>query len=145
MTRTVSPSPGESSRSCPTGRSADCAAAASPAASRCATAPTWTSRSTAPRPPASSPHLDRAEVLLGPRVDVADVKSLCAEARFCHRDGAVWHRVGEDSDEAAETVVAECRLCPSGRYTALDKATGEPLEPELPAVDRLRAGSAREA
>ena len=68
-------------------------------------------------------------MLLGPRVDVADVKDLCAEARFCHRDGAVWHRVGEDSAEAAETVVAECRLCPSGRYTALDKATGEPLEP----------------
>jgi CDGSH-type Zn-finger protein len=74
-------------------------------------------------------HLDRAEVLLGPRVDVADVKDLCAEARFCHRDGAVWHRVGEDSADAAETVVAECRLCPSGRYTALDKATREPIEP----------------
>jgi CDGSH-type Zn-finger protein len=79
----------------------------------------------------AEPHLDRAEVLLGPRVDVADVKELCAEARFCHRAGAVWHRVGEDSAVAAETVVAECGLCPSGRYTALDKATGEPLEPAL--------------
>jgi CDGSH-type Zn-finger protein len=78
------------------------------------------------------PGLDRAEVLLGPRIDVADQKSLCAEARFCHRGGAVWHLVGEDSDKAAETALAECRLCPSGRYTALDKATGEPLEPELP-------------
>jgi len=74
---------------------------------------------------------ERAEVLLGPRVDVADHKELCADARFCHRDGAVWHRVGEDSDEAAETVRTGCRLCPSGRYTALDKATGEPLEPEM--------------
>lgn len=77
------------------------------------------------------PRMDRAEVLLGPRIDVADLKELCSEARFCHRAGAVWHRVGEDSAEAAETVVAECRLCPSGRYTALDKATGEPLEPVL--------------
>lgn len=74
-------------------------------------------------------YAERAEVLLGPRVDVADQKSLCADARFCHRDGAVWHRVGEDSDEAQRTVVEECALCPSGRYTALDKATGEPLEP----------------
>jgi CDGSH-type Zn-finger protein len=76
-------------------------------------------------------HQSRADVLLGPRVDVADVKDLCADARFCHRDGAVWHRVGEDSAEAAKTVVDECALCPSGRYTALDKATGESLEPTL--------------
>jgi CDGSH-type Zn-finger protein len=79
------------------------------------------------------PHLGRAEVLLGPRIDVADLKELCAEARFCHRAGAVWHRVGEDTQEAAETVVKECALCPSGRYVALDKVTGESLEPALPA------------
>jgi CDGSH-type Zn-finger protein len=79
----------------------------------------------------TDPHLERAEVLLGPRIDVADLKELCAEARFCHRDGAVWHRVGEDTAEAAETVTRECALCPSGRYTALDKATGEPIEPVL--------------
>jgi CDGSH-type Zn-finger protein len=77
--------------------------------------------------------IERAEVLFGPRVDVADLSELCSEARFCHRDGAVWHRVGEDSPQAAETVVAECKLCPSGRYTALDKTTGAPLEPDLPA------------
>ncbi len=74
---------------------------------------------------------DRAEMLLGPRVDVAEIKELCAEARFCHREGAVWHRVGEDSAEAAGIVVDECRLCPSGRYTAVDKASGELLEPVL--------------
>lgn len=79
----------------------------------------------------TEPYLDRAEVLLGPRIDVVDLAALCSEARFCHRGGAVWHRVGEDSAEAAETVVSECRLCPSGRYTALDKETGEPLEPAL--------------
>ncbi len=79
----------------------------------------------------TEPHLPRAEVLLGPRVDVADLKELCAEARFCHSNGAVWHRVGEDSAEAAETVLSGCQLCPSGRYTALDKATGEPIEPVM--------------
>jgi len=76
-------------------------------------------------------YLERADILLGPRVDVADRKDLCAEARFCHRNGTVWRRVGEDSDEAAETVVAQSELCPSGRYTALDKATGMPHELEL--------------
>ena len=76
---------------------------------------------------------ERAEVLEGPRVDVADVKDLCADARFCHRAGTVWHRVYDDEAEAAETVVNECELCPSGRYTALDKPTGIAHEPELEA------------
>ena len=76
--------------------------------------------------------IDHAEILLGPRIDVADHEELCADARFCHRNGAVWHRVGEDTHEAEETVRNECCLCPSGRYTALDKETGEPIEPSLP-------------
>ena len=56
-------------------------------------------------------YLERAEVLLGPRVDVADRKDLCAEARFCHRNGAVWRRVGEDTDEAAEMVDRSVQSC----------------------------------
>jgi CDGSH-type Zn-finger protein len=71
-------------------------------------------------------------VLEGPRLDVQDRKDLCAEARYCHRAGAVWHRVNEDDDEAEQIVAEECGLCPSGRYTAVDKARGQPLEPELP-------------
>lgn len=77
------------------------------------------------------PYLERCEVLEGPVVNVADLKELCADARFCHRDGTVWHRVYEDTSQAAETVVRECDLCPSGRYTALDRETGEAHEPEL--------------
>lgn len=71
------------------------------------------------------------EVLEGPRVDVRDLKVLCADARFCHRAGAVWHRVEDDDDEAASAVIKESKLCPSGRYTAVDKATGLAHEPKL--------------
>jgi CDGSH-type Zn-finger protein len=78
-----------------------------------------------------TPYVEVAEKIEGPRVDLADQKDLCADARFCHRGGTVWHRVLEDSDEAEEIVVTESELCPSGRYTAIDKQTGEYLEPEL--------------
>lgn len=78
------------------------------------------------------PYEAACEVLEGPRVDVRDQKELCADVRFCHRAGAVWHRVYEDDDEAADIVIRESELCPSGRYTAIDKATGLGHEPELP-------------
>jgi CDGSH-type Zn-finger protein len=77
------------------------------------------------------PYDDVAVVLEGPRADVLDAKELCADARFCHRAGTVWHRVADDNDEAAAVVIEESSLCPSGRYTAVDKATGLRIEPEL--------------
>lgn len=70
-----------------------------------------------------------SDVLTGPRVDVRDQVDLCAEARFCHRAGTIWHRVDDDDAESERVVVEECDLCPSGRYTAVDKASGEYSEP----------------
>jgi CDGSH-type Zn-finger protein len=77
------------------------------------------------------PYEKACEVIEGPRVDVRDQKELCADVRFCHRAGTVWHRVLEDDDESVDVVVEESKLCPSGRYTAIDKATGLAHEPEL--------------
>jgi CDGSH-type Zn-finger protein len=77
------------------------------------------------------PYVESCDVLSGPRVDVRDQKELCADARFCHRAGTVWHRVNDDDEEAADVVVEESKLCPSGRYTAVDKATGSAHEPEF--------------
>ncbi len=77
------------------------------------------------------PYAQTACVTEGPRIDLADERDICADARFCHRLGAAWHRVLEDSDEAEEIVREECDLCPSGRYTAVDKATGEYIERQL--------------
>jgi CDGSH-type Zn-finger protein len=76
------------------------------------------------------PYVEECEYFEGPRVDLRDQKELCADARFCHRSGTVWHRIDEDDDESAEVVVRESELCPSGRYTAVDKATGQPHEPD---------------
>jgi CDGSH-type Zn-finger protein len=83
------------------------------------------------------PYEEACDVLEGPRVNVRDQKDLCADARFCHRDGAVWHRVYDDDRESESLVISECELCPSGRYTAVNKQTGEPYEPVLEACIAL--------
>lgn len=77
------------------------------------------------------PTAQRQVLIEGPRVDLADDAVLCAEARFCHREGKAWRRVLEDDADSAEVVVRESALCPSGRYTAVDKTAAEPIEPEL--------------
>lgn len=77
------------------------------------------------------PYAETADLVEGPRLDLADRRELCADARFCHREGAVWHRILEDTDEAEAVVRGECERCPSGRYVAIDKATGEHLEPDF--------------
>jgi len=77
------------------------------------------------------PYVERAVVVEGPRYSLADNKELCADARFCHRSGAVWHRILEDTDEAADIVRGQCMLCPSGRYVAIDNESGAGIEPAL--------------
>lgn len=77
------------------------------------------------------PYAEAADIIAGPRYDVADRRDLCSDARFCHRNGTVWRRALEDTDEAEQVVKTECELCPSGRYTAIDRETGEHLEPDF--------------
>jgi CDGSH-type Zn-finger protein len=79
-----------------------------------------------------TPYDDAAATIAGPRVDLKDRVELCAEARFCAAKGAAWHRVEDDDDESCRIVIEEAHLCPSGRYTAVDPATGTALEPDLP-------------
>jgi CDGSH-type Zn-finger protein len=79
-----------------------------------------------------APYDELANDIVGPELVLRDEVGLCADARFCHRAGGAWNLVKEEGAEAAETVRAEAELCPSGRYTAIDRATDEPFEPELP-------------
>lgn len=75
------------------------------------------------------PYADRAETLEGPGLRITDVKELCSEARHCHPWGSVWHEIDDTGDELVRhRVIAQCQMCPSGRYVAVDKDTGEPLE-----------------
>ncbi len=78
-----------------------------------------------------APCLERAKVIEGPTVKLADVEDLCASARFCHRAGGIWNLIPRSDDPAARrTVIEETRDCPSGRLIIWDKKTGKMIEPE---------------
>jgi CDGSH-type Zn-finger protein len=74
--------------------------------------------------------MDKAEIIKGPGMDMADNEKLCSTGLFCHRAGDAWTLVEKSADpEAKKTAVQEACDCPSGRLVALDKKTGEPVEP----------------
>jgi CDGSH-type Zn-finger protein len=78
------------------------------------------------------PHREQAEVIEGPTMSLADAESLCAFARFCDPAGKVWNLVGRtDHEDARRLVEHEAGHCPSGRLVAIDRKTGEALEPRF--------------
>jgi CDGSH-type Zn-finger protein len=78
------------------------------------------------------PYEAQADHIDGPVIGLRDAVALCADARFCHRR-RIWSltRTAESAGDV-ETVHRDACLCPSGRYTAVDMATGELAEPVLP-------------
>ncbi len=77
---------------------------------------------------------ETVEPIEGPTLSLMDSRGICAEARFCHRAGGAWTLVLESDDPAKrDIVIEEAELCPSGRYTAVDGASGQVFEPELQA------------
>lgn len=77
---------------------------------------------------------ERSIVLEGPGIQVRDDLDLCSWTRFCHTPkGKVW-KILKDSDdpEIKAWVLKGCQTCPSGRLTAIDPKTGEPLEEDMP-------------
>jgi CDGSH-type Zn-finger protein len=92
----------------------------------------WDGNETASR----ESYLSRAAVIDGPALTLLDVRELCADARFCNRNGGTWNLTQRsDITKFRETAVTEAAQCPAGRLVARDKETGEPLEPALtPAI-----------
>lgn len=79
------------------------------------------------------PYEQQARVVNGPDMALSDVQSLCAAARFCHRNNMVWRQVRHtDNPTTNEQFTRQVGECPSGRLVAWDKTTGEPREPQLP-------------
>lgn len=75
----------------------------------------------------------QAAVFDGPAVTMFDAEALCAFARFCDRAGKVWNLVPEVAEPAArEALIAQIGQCPSGRLSAIDRASGHAIEPEWP-------------
>jgi len=90
------------------------------------------------------PYADAAVAIEGPTLVLMDKADLCAQARFCAAKGKVWRGVAEDDDGSKQIVIEQSNLCPSGRYTAVDRDAGfvhEPvLEPSIGLVEDPHEG-----
>jgi len=79
------------------------------------------------------PYLKQAQLTEGPSQSLTDAEVLCAFARFCDPNGQVWNQVGRTDDPRVSAMfVRQVNNCPSGRLVAWDRATGKPVEHELP-------------
>jgi CDGSH-type Zn-finger protein len=68
---------------------------------------------------------------VGPELELTDVVSLCALARFCDRAGGVWDNTRASNDpEAKKIALQEVGDCPAGRLVLHDKG-GNLIEPEF--------------
>jgi CDGSH-type Zn-finger protein len=91
------------------------------------------------------PFCECAKKYAGPGVDLLDVEEICSGARFCDRLGGTWKLAQESSQpEKRAIAVQQACDCPSGRLVAVDKATGQPIEPSFsPAVSVTQDPGAR--
>jgi len=78
-----------------------------------------------------APYADAAGAIEGPTLVLMDEVDLCAQARFCAAKGKIWRRIAVDDDESRQVVIEQSNLCPSGRYTAVDRDTAFVHEPDL--------------
>jgi CDGSH-type Zn-finger protein len=79
------------------------------------------------------PYLDQAQTFDGPVLALTDAESLCAFGRFCDPNGKVWNQVARTDDPKVRAMfIRQVHDCPAGRLVAWDKATGQPIEPDLP-------------
>jgi CDGSH-type Zn-finger protein len=78
------------------------------------------------------PYVDQVEAFEGPAEDLTDAQALCASGRFCDPDGSIWRLIERTDDPRFRKLVERMAAnCPSGRLVVGDKATGEPVEPQL--------------
>ena len=80
-----------------------------------------------------APFNDQAERSDGPTMELSDVESLCAFARFCDPEGKIWSLIEQtDNPKVHDLVIREAMHCPSGRLVLQDKRTSKEIEQTLP-------------
>ena len=78
------------------------------------------------------PYDAQKRVLHGPGLTLEDAQVFCAGARFCDAVQDVWTAIRRTDDPGTrDRIIGQVARCPSGRLVAVDKLTGEPIEPEL--------------
>jgi CDGSH-type Zn-finger protein len=75
------------------------------------------------------PFADDAELSVGPELDLADDRALCAFARICDGHGRIWNLVLETNDAEKRAIVAhQGSHCPSGRLVVTAHGAAQPIE-----------------
>lgn len=78
------------------------------------------------------PVLEKATLLDGPTVQLADNPDYCARVRICMAKHTVWkNTMHSDNPEARDNAVHETIFCPSGRLKIWDKEEENYIEPPL--------------
>jgi CDGSH-type Zn-finger protein len=81
----------------------------------------------------TTPFIEIAGKTTGPGLDLLDAEKLCSGARFCDRLGGTWKLTQESHNPAKrDAAIEQACNCPSGRLVAVNKATGQPIEPFFP-------------
>jgi CDGSH-type Zn-finger protein len=74
----------------------------------------------------------KAVVIKGPSLDLIDYEELCAGARFCDAGMGTWeYTKASDVDSNRKTAIEQACNCPAGRLVAVDKESGQRIEPEF--------------
>jgi len=78
------------------------------------------------------PYMDQVEPKTsGAVMDLFDVVSLCADARFCDRAGGAWDNTRDSNNQDSKKIaMQEVFNCPAGRLVLKDK-NGKDLEPDF--------------
>ncbi len=93
--------------------------------------------------PVPAPYKENARTLTGRNLILLDQRELCMGVGFCHLAGSTWvlTRLSDDPEKRRLAILTS-QLCPSGRLTACDKNTGEPIEqdwqPEVSLIEDPR-------
>lgn len=75
-------------------------------------------------------YIEEADVIKGPEINLTDLISICAGARFCDYSEGTWILTkNSNNKESKKLAIKEACNCPSGRLVAWDKKTGEAIEP----------------
>lgn len=75
---------------------------------------------------------DQAVTFTGPEMEYLDVKVLCASGRFCMRAGGIRKLTEQPFGPEAKNIAKEEAFdCPAGKLVAVNKETGELLEPHF--------------
>lgn len=92
-----------------------------------------------------TPDCEQSEITTGETLTMIDRGRYCVLAGFCRARGGAWELTKRSDDpEARELALREASMCPGGRLTVHDTASGKPyeyrFEPNLGLIEEVTTG-----